>query len=170
MDVGVGQVVVDALARLDPGAPGLFHGVDESGAGARIALRSARDQGAVTAEKFVGLLSEVVGEGLQEGGAGAELQLGELFGLVAGVFGVHQFREEELLEFGPFAEDGRRGQRRPEEGHVVPRRHAHFVPKTIFFFEYSKHGSSYSWLRTVKFVWPTFRAKKLVDLDIEKNY
>lgn len=55
------------------------------------------------------------------------LQFGELFSLVARILSVDEFGEEELPELGSLFENGRTGQRRSEEGHVVPRRHAHLV-------------------------------------------
>ena len=69
-------------------------------------------------------LTHEIGE---KGGTGAHLELGELLGFVASVFGVEEFGEEELAQFGALAEDGRVGQRRPEEVDPVAGRYVDSV-------------------------------------------
>ena len=56
----------------------------------------------------------------EKGSAGAHLELGELLRFVAGVLGVEELGEEELAQLGALAEDGRVGQRGPEEVDAVP--------------------------------------------------
>lgn len=121
------QIILDTGTGLDPGYPGLLDRINESGSGAGVALGSTGHDCRTAAQKFAGLLFQIVGECLEEASSGAQFQFGEFLCLVACVFGVDQFREQELLEFGAVVEDGWIREGWSEERNISSGRHAHFV-------------------------------------------
>lgn len=62
-------------------------------------------------------------------------------GLVTGVFCVYQLGEKELFEIWTVSEHGRVGQRRSEEGHIVPGGHTDLIPERAIIIKISHNRS-----------------------------
>lgn len=91
------KVVLHALTRLDARTPCLLHSIDESQTWTWIVLRSTGYDNRTPAQIVARFLFQFVCQRLQKRTARAQLELGELFCLVARVLCVDQLCEQELF-------------------------------------------------------------------------
>lgn len=87
------EVVLHALTRLDARTPCLLHRIDESQTWTGIVLRGAGYDNRTPAQIVARFLFQFVRQRLQERAARAQLELGELFCLVARILCVDQLCE-----------------------------------------------------------------------------